>query len=140
MKRRKQWGLGLEANQARVRFSLRVRELFFFTHIRKEQPMVFAKRLREGVVRGDITCSVRIWMSPRVTEGRRYRMGEGEIEIESVTPIGFPDITPELARESGFLGVLDLLKVAKHGKGNNIYLIRFHYIPPRRKRTGGSSR
>lgn len=95
--------------------------------------MLFAKRLREGVVRGDITCSVRIWMSPRVTEGRRYRMGDGEIEIESVTPIGFPDITPELARESGFLGVLDLLKVAKHGKGNNIYLIRFHYIPPRGK-------
>ena len=98
--------------------------------------MVFAKRLREGVVRGDITCSVRIWMSPRVTEGRRYRMGDGEIEIESVTPIGFPDITPELARESGFLGVLDLLKVAKHGKGNNIYLIRFHYIPARDKGTG----
>lgn len=97
--------------------------------------MLFAKRLREGVVRGHITCSVRIWMSPRVTEGRRYRMGEVEIEIESVTPIGFPDITPELARESGFLGVLDLLKVAKHGKGNNIYLIRFHYIPPRAKRT-----
>jgi hypothetical protein len=101
--------------------------------------MVFAKRLREGVVCGDITCSVRIWTSPHVTEGRRYRMGDGEIEIESVTPIGFPDITPKLARESGFLGVLDLLKVAKHGKGNSIYLIRFHYIPPRRKRSGGSN-
>jgi len=102
--------------------------------------MLFAKRLREGVVRGEITCSVRIWMSPRVTEGRRYRVADGEIEIESVTPIGFPDITPELARESGFLGVLDLLKIAKHGKGNNIYLIRFHYIPPRGKRAGQSNR
>jgi hypothetical protein len=100
--------------------------------------MVFAKRLREGVVRGDITCSVRIWTRPHVAEGRRYRMGDGEIEIESVTPIGFPDITPELARESGFLGVLGLLKIAKHGKGTNIYLIRFHYIPPHRKRTDGS--
>jgi hypothetical protein len=39
-----------------------------------------------------------------------------------------PDITPELARASGFLGVLDLLKVAKHGKGEQIYLIRFHYV------------
>jgi hypothetical protein len=97
--------------------------------------MVFAKRLREGVVCGEITCSVRIWMSPHVKEGGRYRMGEGEIEIESITPIGFPDITPELARESGFLGVLDLLKVAKHGRGDNIYLIRFHYIPPRGRRT-----
>ncbi len=97
--------------------------------------MVFAKRLREGVVREDITCSVRIWMRPHVKEGRRYRMGDGEIEIESITPIGFPDITPELARESGFLGVLDLLKIAKHGRGNKTYLIRFHYIPLRAQRT-----
>jgi hypothetical protein len=96
--------------------------------------MVFAKRLRAGVVRGEITSSIRIWTSPHVKAGNRYQMGEGEIEIESITPIGFPDITPELARESGFLGVLDLLKVAKHGKGNNVYLIRFHYIPPCKKR------
>jgi hypothetical protein len=61
---------------------------------------------------------------------------DGEIEVVSITPIGFPDITPELARESGFLGVLDLLKVAQHGKGQNIYLVRFHYIPARRKRRG----
>jgi hypothetical protein len=100
--------------------------------------MAFAKRLREGVVRGDITCSVRIWTRAHVTEGRRYRMGDGEIEIESLTPIGFPDITPELAREPGFLEVLDLLKVAKHGRGTNIYLIRFHYIPPHRKRRARS--
>jgi hypothetical protein len=62
-------------------------------------------------------------------------MEEGEIEVDSIEPIGFPDITPQLARESGFLGVLDLLKVAKHGQGENIYLIRFHYIPPRGKRS-----
>jgi hypothetical protein len=57
-------------------------------------------------------------------------MGEGEIEVDSIEPIGLPDITPALARESGFLGVIDLLKVAQHGKGQNIYLIRFHYVPP----------
>jgi hypothetical protein len=98
--------------------------------------MVFAKRLREGVLRGEITCSVRIWMRPHVKVGGRYRVGEGKIEIDSIEQIGFPDITPELARESGFLGVLDLLKIAKHGRGENIYLIRFHYVRPRRKRTG----
>jgi hypothetical protein len=94
--------------------------------------MMFAKRLREGVRRGEITSSVRIWMSPRVSVGRRYRMEEGEIEVDSIEPIGFPDITPELARASGFLGLLDLLKVAKHGKGENIYLVRFHFVPPSR--------
>ena len=62
-------------------------------------------------------------------------MEEGEIQVDSIEPIGFPDITPELARESGFLGVLDLLKVAKHGRGENIYLIRFHYVRTRAKRT-----
>jgi hypothetical protein len=96
--------------------------------------MVFTKRLRDGVRRGEITCSVRIWMRPRVNVGVRYRMDEGEIEVDSIVPIGFPEITPELARESGFHGVVDLLKVAKHGRGENVYLIRFHYVPPRAKR------
>ena len=95
--------------------------------------MVFTKRLREGVRRGEITCSVRIWTRPHVKVGARYRMDEGAIEVDSIKPIGFPDITPELARESGFLGVIDLLKVAKHGKGENIYLVRFHYVRPRAK-------
>jgi len=93
--------------------------------------MTFTKRLREGIRRGEITCSVRIWTCPHVRIGARYRMEEGEIQVDSIQPIGFPDITPELARESGFLGVLDLLKVAKHGRGENIYLIRFHYVRPR---------
>jgi hypothetical protein len=92
--------------------------------------MMFTKRLREGVRRGEITCSVRIWKYPHVKAGGRYRMEEGAIEVDSIEPIGFPDITPELARASGFLGVLDLLKVAKHGSGDKIYLVRFHYVPP----------
>lgn len=95
--------------------------------------VIFTKRLREGVRRGDITVSVRIWTRPHVKVGKRYRMEEGEIEIDSIEPIGLPDITPELARASGFLGVLDLLKVAQHGRGQHIYLIRFHYIPPGRR-------
>ena len=90
--------------------------------------MVFTKRLRDGVRTGKITSTIRIWTRPHVIVGNRYRMDEGEIEIESITPIGLPDITPELARESGFLGVVDLLKVAKHGKGQNIYRVRFHYV------------
>jgi len=100
--------------------------------------MTFTKRLRVGMRRGEITCSVRIWTRPHVRVGARYRMEEGEIQVDSIQPIGFPDITPELARESGFLGVLDLLKVAEHGRGENIYLIRFHYVLPRAKRIGQS--
>ena len=101
--------------------------------------MMFAKRLREGVRRGEITCSVRIWVRPHVKVGARYRMEQGEIEIDSIESIGLPDITPALARESGFLGVLDLLKVAKHGKGENIYLVRFHYVPTSPRKAQGST-
>src|SRR5262244_2316563 len=98
--------------------------------------MVFTKRLRDRIRRGEITCSVRFWTRPHVKVGARYPMNEGAIEVDSIQPIGFPDITPELARESGFLGLIDLLKVAKHGKGENIYLVRFHYRPGRAKPAG----
>jgi hypothetical protein len=92
--------------------------------------MIFTKRLRDGVRRGDITCSVRIWMRPHVKVGNRYRMDEGEIEVDSIIPIGLMDITPALAKASGFKGVIDLLKIAKHGRGENVYLVEFHYCPP----------
>ncbi len=103
--------------------------------------MIFTKRLRGGVRRGEITCSVRIWMRPHVTVGKRYAMEDGQIEVDQVLPITLADVTPELARESGFRGVVDLLKVAKHGPGENVYLVRFRFIPPRaaageRKRRG----
>lgn len=96
---------------------------------------MFEKRLRDGVRDGTITLSVRFWIRPRVIVGNRYKMDEGEIEVDSIEPIGMPDITPQLALASGFLGVLDLLKTAKHGKGENIYLVRFHYVPPKRRKT-----
>ena len=102
--------------------------------------MIFTKRLREGVRRGEITCSVRIWTRPHVKVGGRYRMEEGEIEVDAILPIGFDDITPELARQSGFMGVVDLLKVAKHGPGENVYLVRFHYLPPARSRSRAARR
>src|SRR3954470_2619753 len=91
--------------------------------------MIFTQRLRPGVQSGDITCSVRIWHSPRVKVGKRYESsGVGVIEIDSIKPIEWSDITPELARESGFAGVVDLLKIAKHGSGRNVYLVRFHRV------------
>ena len=89
--------------------------------------MVFAKRLRDRVMLGEITCSVRIWQSPRVTVGGRYPLGPGAIHVSSVREIAFDDITPELAQRSGFEDVADLLNVAKHGPGENVYLVEFEY-------------
>ena len=92
--------------------------------------MIFTRRLRDGVRDGRITCSVRIWQSPRVRAGGIYRMEEGHILVESIREIAFDDITPDLARRSGFLGVVDLLKTAKHGAGEKVYLVEFEYLPP----------
>ena len=92
--------------------------------------MVFTKRLREGIRRGRIKCSVRIWTRPHVKPGGRYRMDDGQIVVDSITPIRLADITHNLARESGFTSVKDLLETAKHGAGANVYLIRFRYLAP----------
>ena len=102
--------------------------------------MTFTKRLREGVRNGHITCSVRIWKSPRVRAGNRYPMEDGEVEVDSIELIGARDVTAELAQESGFLDLADLLKVARHGTGENIYLVRFHYIEPGFKVPAGAKR
>jgi hypothetical protein len=69
-------------------------------------------------------------MRPHVKVGGRYRMDDGQIVVDSVVPMTIEDVTHDLARESGFDGVEDLLQTAKHGRGDNVYLIRFHYLPP----------
>lgn len=64
--------------------------------------MVFTKRLREGIRRGRIRCSIRIWTRPHVKTGGRYRMDDGHIVVDSIAPITLADVTYDLARESGF--------------------------------------
>jgi hypothetical protein len=92
--------------------------------------MQFAKQLRSAVRRGRIRCSVRIWKRPHVKVGGRYAMDDGHIVVDSIEPITVDEITYDLARESGFESVEELLAVARHGAGDNVYLIRFHYLPP----------
>jgi hypothetical protein len=92
--------------------------------------VVFAKQLREGIRRGRIRCSIRVWERPRVKAGGRYAMDEGHIVVDSIEEIELGDVTESLARESGFASVSDLLAIARHGHGENVYLVRFHYLPP----------
>src|SRR5258707_923483 len=61
--------------------------------------MVFTKHLREGVRRGRIRCSVRIWTRPHVKVGGRYPMDEGQIVVDSLVPMSLADITDDLARQ-----------------------------------------
>lgn len=89
--------------------------------------MMFTKRLRDPVMRGEVTCSVRIWQKPKVKAGGRYALGPGHIEVTSIREIALVDVTPELARRSGFAGLVDLLRVANHGPGERVFLVEFDY-------------
>jgi hypothetical protein len=91
--------------------------------------MQFAKQLREGVKRGDITTSIRIWQSPRVKAGGRYPLEGGRVVVSSIREITLNDISDSLARESGFRSLADLLQTARHGSGHKVYFIRFRYAP-----------
>lgn len=103
--------------------------------------MQFVEALRERVRSGEVTCSVRIWQRPHVKVGGRYPLAPGAIEVTSVLEMSLADVTPELARRSGFLGVVDLLKVAKHGPGRRVFLVEFRYLKPRsRGKAAGPAR
>lgn len=89
----------------------------------------FTKRLHEPILRGDVTCTIRIWHRCRVKVGGRYPFGHGHVKVTRIKEIAMSSITPALARRSGFADVADLLQIAKHGSGENIYLIDFVYEP-----------
>jgi hypothetical protein len=92
--------------------------------------MVFAKPLRQRIRSGRIRCTIRIWMQPHVKVGGRYTMDDGSVVVDSIATLQKADLTEDLARESGFESVEALLRIARHGRGNKMYLIRFHYLPP----------
>ena len=99
--------------------------------------MLFTKKLRARVKNGEVTASVRIWMTPRVKAGGRYRLEAGQIEVISIREISWEDLTDKLARDTGFNNLIDLMKTAKHGTGQHIYYIRFRYVP-RSERAAGA--
>jgi hypothetical protein len=95
--------------------------------------MQFVKTLRDGIRRGEITCTVRLWQRAHVKVGGRYSLPPGAIIVTSLLEISLADVTPELARRSGFSGVVELLKIAKHGPGRRVFLIEFRYVAPGRR-------
>ncbi|HSQ32505.1 MAG TPA: hypothetical protein VLN49_21770 [Gemmatimonadaceae bacterium] len=96
--------------------------------------MQFLASLRDRIRNGEVTCSVRLWQRPHVKVGGRYPLPPGHIVVTRLLEIGLADVTPELARRSGFAGVVGLLKVAKHGPGRRVFLIEFRYVAPKRNR------
>ena len=96
--------------------------------------MQFLKTLRDRIRSGEVTCSVRLWQRPHVRVGGRYSLPPGHIVVTSLLEMELADVTPELARNSGFTGLVDLLKIAKHGPGRRVFLVEFRYLKPGARR------
>jgi hypothetical protein len=96
--------------------------------------MQFHRELRDRIRNGEITTTVRLWQKPHVKVGGRYSLPPGEIVVTKMFEISLADITPELARSGGFVGVVDLLGVAKHGPGRRVFVIEFRYVAPKSTR------
>ena len=90
--------------------------------------MMFAKPLRERVRSGEITTSVRIWLTPRVKVGGRYRLLDGFIEVTRLQEVDLDDVTEAMAREGGFESLEALMKTARHGRGERVFIVDFLWI------------
>ena len=71
-------------------------------------------------MRGEVTCSIRIWQSPRVRVGGRYRLGPGYVEVTRLIEIDLSDVTAEVARRSGFADLDDLMSIAGPRRGGAV--------------------
>ena len=91
--------------------------------------MMFARPLRERVRSGEITTSVRIWLTPRVRVGGRYRLLDGHIEVTRLQEIDLADVTEAMARDGGFESLEALMETARHGRGERVFLVEFVFVP-----------
>jgi ASCH domain len=94
--------------------------------------MEFSPELRNAVLAGDITVSIRLWQRPRVRQGGRYSVGPGQIEVDSIELIPFAAITPDDIRRSGEPDRETLRHRAAHagpvGDDTLVYRIEFHAL------------
>jgi hypothetical protein len=92
----------------------------------------FSRELRNDVLAGDITLSVRLWQWPHVKEGGRYRVGPGEIEVDAIELVPFAAITREDVRRAGELDRETLRRRAAHAgpidEDTLVYRIEFHVV------------
>lgn len=96
--------------------------------------MEFSRELRNDVLAGDITLSVRLWKRPRVKEGGRYRVGPGEIEVDGIELVPFAAVTREDVRRAGEPDRETLRqRAARAGpidEDTLVYRIEFHAVSP----------
>jgi hypothetical protein len=100
--------------------------------------MEFSPELRQGVLAGDINVSIRLWRRPRVSVGKRYRVGPSEIEVDAVELVPFSIVGDSDVERSGERSRESLRTRAAHAgpieEDTMVYRIEFHVCrsePPR---------
>jgi hypothetical protein len=94
--------------------------------------MEFSKELREDVLSGEITVSFRLWRRRQVSPGRRYRVGSGWIEIDSIELVPFSSIDDDDVRCTGETDLEALRRRAAHAgpihDDTLVYRVEFHAV------------
>jgi hypothetical protein len=94
----------------------------------------FSRELRNDVLAGDITVSIRLWERPKVKLGGRYRVGPGQIEIDAIELVPFSAVTDRDVRRAGELDRETLRQRAAHAgpieEDTLVYRIEFHAVIP----------
>jgi hypothetical protein len=92
----------------------------------------FSQELRAGVLCGEITVSFRLWRRSKVKEGGRYRVAEGQIEVDSVELVPFSSIDDTDLKRTGEDDLESLRQRAAHAgpiyDDTLLYRIEFHVI------------
>lgn len=92
----------------------------------------FSHELRDAVIAGDITVSIRLWQRPQVKLGGRYSVGPALIEIDSIELVPFSSIGVDDVRRSGEHDLETLRRRSAHAgpiDGNTlVYRIEFHLV------------
>jgi hypothetical protein len=92
----------------------------------------FAADLRDPVVAGDITLTVRLWRRPKVKIGGRYRVGPAWIEVDAIDLVPFASVTRADARRCGDRDLEALRRRAAHAgpvdDDTLVYRIEFHVV------------
>jgi hypothetical protein len=94
--------------------------------------MEFSRELRASVLSGDITVTFRLWRRPQVKAGGQYRVGDGQIEVDSVDLVPFVFIDNTDIRRAGETDLESLRRRAAHAgpihDESVLYRIEFHVV------------
>lgn len=97
--------------------------------------MEFSRELRNDVLAGDVTLSIRLWKRPKVKPGGHYRVGPGEIQVDAVELVPFAAITAADVPRTGEVDRETLRQRAAHAgpidEDTLVYRVEFHPLERR---------